>query len=142
MPKVISVPGKSLSLPQVPVYRIHFMKSYRIFVVLVTAMIGTGLLYLSTSGGSPVVPDDQLQEIVYVDSKSGEAFLLRARSSPELHPETGEPTLIPGMYCEKCKAWKPVGSMEMIQTNRFARRCPIHKVPLLREGPLPEEPSS
>ena len=89
-------------------------------------------------GGSPVIRDDQLQEVVYVDVKTGEAFLLRARNSPESHPGTGEPTLVPGMYCEKCNAWKPVGSMEQLQTNSAKRKCPVHKTLLIREGPRPE----
>jgi hypothetical protein len=107
-------------------------------LALFVAIFGLGLFYPLFVGGSSVVPDELLQEMVYVDIKSGDAFLLRARSSPEINPETGEPTLIPGLYCEKCNSWKPVGSMEMLQTNRSAHRCPIHKIPLLRDGPLPE----
>ena len=117
------------------------MKNYRVYFALASAVVVMALIYPMVFGGSASVADDQLQEIVYVDPATGKTFLLRARSSPEFHPETGEQTLIPGMYCEKCKAWKPVGSMEMIQTNRAARRCPIHKIPLLRDGPLPDEES-
>lgn len=109
----------------------------QILAVPVT-LIGLGIFYPLFVGGSSEVPDELLQEMVYVDMKTGETFLLRARSSPEYHPETGEPTLVPGLYCEKCNAWKPVGSMEMLQTNRSAHRCPIHKIPLVREGPLPD----
>lgn len=89
-------------------------------------------------GGSTTVPDELLQEFVYVDKDSGDVFLLRARSSPELNPETGEPTLVPGMYCEKCNAWKPVGPIEMLQTSRVPRVCPVHKTTLSLDGPLPE----
>ena len=107
-------------------------------LAIVATVIGLGLLYPLFGGGSSEVPDDQLQEMVYVDTLTGEAFLLRARTSPESHPETGDPTLIPGLYCKQCKAWKPVGSLEMLQTNKSARNCPIHKTPLSPEGPLPE----
>ena len=116
------------------------MTNYRVYFALAALVISGLLLYPVLVGGSSVVPDELLQEIVYVDRESGEAFLLRARSSPEYHPETGEPTLIPGMYCDKCKAWKPVGPMEMLQTSQFVHKCPIHKTRLLREGPLPESP--
>jgi hypothetical protein len=114
------------------------VNNLRIFVGLAAAIVCGWLLYPVLVGGSSVVREEELQEIVYVDSESGEAFLLRARTSPEYHPETGEPTLIPGMYCEKCQKWKPVGPIEMLQTNNGQRRCPIHKTPLLRDGPLPE----
>ena len=90
--------------------------------------------------GKTSVPDSQLQLMVYVDEKTEQPFLLRARSSRENHPETGERTLVPSLYCEKCKAWKPIGSMESLQNGRSARKCPIHKVDLVREGPLPESP--
>ena len=115
------------------------MTHYRLYFVLAT-IIGSGLLlYPVLVGGTSSIPDDQLQEIVYVDRDTGETFLLRARSSPETHPETGDPTLIPGMYCEKCRAWKPVGPFELLQTSRIVHKCPIHKTPLLREGPLPDD---
>jgi hypothetical protein len=115
------------------------MANYRVYYALAAIMISGLLLYPVLVGGSSTVPDEQLQEIVYVDRETGEAFLLRARSSPEYHPETGDPTLIPGMYCEKCRAWKPVGPLEVLQASRVPHKCPIHKTPLLREGPLPDD---
>jgi hypothetical protein len=109
--------------------------------IAVAVVIAAGAaLYPLFVGGSSAVPDELLQQFVYVDTNSGEAFLLRARRSPELHPETGEPTLIPGMYCEKCEAWKPVGPMENLQTRRAVHRCPVHKIPLTMDGPLPDAP--
>lgn len=106
-----------------------------LFAIVISGL----LLYPVLVGGTTSVPDEQLQEIVYVDRDTGETFLLRARSSPETHPETGEPTLVPGMYCEKCRAWKPVGPLEMLQTTRIVPKCPIHKSALLRDGPLPDD---
>ena len=108
------------------------------WVALVIVVVGGLACYPALFGGSTTVPDELLQEIVYVDKDSGDVFLLRARSSPEIHPETGEPTLIPGMYCEKCRTWKPVGPMEMLQSSKVTRVCPIHKIPLSLEGPLPD----
>ena len=115
------------------------LDNYRVIFVATIIVTSCLLLYPVLWGESSVIPDDQLQEIVYVDRNSGETFLLRARSSPEYHPETGDPTLIPGMYCEKCQAWKPVGPLETLQTSRIVHQCPIHKIPLLREGPLPDD---
>ena len=115
------------------------MGHYRIPAIFAAIAVAGALVYPLLFGGSSGVPDEQLQEIVYVDRESGETFLLRARLSPEYHPETGEPTLIPGMYCEKCRAWKAAGPLEMLQTSRIQPKCSVHKTPLLREGPLPDE---
>ena len=114
------------------------MANFRIPCTLVVVLVTGWLVYPVLFGGSGSVPDKLLQKIVYVDRKTGAAFLLPARYSPEIHPETGEATLIPGMYCEKCRAWKPVGPLETLQTSRTPRLCPTHKIPLLREGPLPD----
>jgi hypothetical protein len=116
------------------------MTANRSWLALVAVVVGGLACYPVLFGGATTVPDELLQEIVYVDKESGDVFLLRARSSPEMHPETGDPTLIPGMYCEKCKVWKPVGPMELLQTLKVPRDCPIHKTPLSLEGPLPETP--
>lgn len=115
------------------------MANSRLYAAFAAVVISGLLLYPVLVGGSSPVPDDQLQEIVYVDRETGATFLLCARSSPEIHPETGEPTLVPGMYCEKCRAWKPVGPLEMLQTSRIIHKCPLHKIPLLRDGPRPDE---
>lgn len=111
------------------------MANYRIGAVLAAVLVSGLLSYPVLVGGSSAVPDDQLQEIVYVDRETGDTFLLRARTSPEIHPETGEPTLVPGMYCERCRSWKPVGPLELLQTSRIVHKCPVHKIPLLREKP-------
>lgn len=108
-------------------------------VMAVCAILATvGILYPLMSRGTLIVRDDQLQEIPYVDIKSGEAFLLVARTSVAEHPGTGEMTLVPGMYCEKCQSWKAAGPMDALQTHGAVRRCSIHKTPLVREGPLPD----
>ena|GEM_PF-2155167 len=117
------------------------MNGKRVFLVLglVVSLAGLWLIFPILVRRSSHIPESQLQEIVYVDVESGDAFLLRARTSRATNPVTGEQTLIPGMYCSECKAWKPVGSMEMLQTKRAVRNCPIHKTPLSQGGPTPDE---
>ena len=114
------------------------MSKPRLSLIVLALVVSGLLLYPILVGGSSAVPDKLLQEIVYVDRESGEVFLLRARSSPEFHPETGEQTLIPGMYCEKCKAWKAVGPLETLQSSKVPHKCRIHKIPLVKDGPIPE----
>ncbi len=115
------------------------MNKYRVsFAMLATAM-GLGIVYLVVVARASAAKDSQLPKIVYVDFETEEVFLLSARSTPADRPDTGEPTLIPGMYCEKCQAWKPVGSIEKLRNRGSVRNCPIHKTPLSREGPLPKD---
>ena len=117
------------------------MASNRVFLGLAILLVTGGIFLLTRLfADSSIVLEHQLQEFVYVDTNTGEAFLLRARSSPEYHPMTGDPTLIPGLYCENCKAWKAVGPLEMLQTSHVPPVCPIHKRPLTQEGPLPDSP--
>ena len=110
-------------------------------IAVLAVIVAAWMLYPMLLGGSSVVADKDLQQIVHVDRETGKAFLVRARLSPEVNPETGKRTLIPGMYCEKCKAWKPVGPIELLQTQRSIHKCPTHKIPLLRDGPFPETAS-
>ena len=114
------------------------MSDNRTYLAGAAIILAAIAAYPMLVGGKTGVPDAQLQLMVYVDEKTEQPFMLRARSSREKHPETGERTLVPSLYCQKCKAWKPIGSMESLQNGRSARKCPIHKVDLVREGPLPE----
>lgn len=114
------------------------MKPMQIGLILGAIGICTGLIYSVLFGGSSRVPDAKLQKIVFVDTVTGDEFLMPARSSTEVHPQTGERTLIPGMYCEKCQRWKPAAPLDVMQTSHAVYRCPIHRIPLVREGILPD----
>ena len=114
------------------------MKDYRVYLGIGAVILAALFAYTFLFRGSTVVAESQLQEMVFVDTESGKAFLLRAKASPATNPETGKQTLVPGLYCEKCAAWKAVGSMERLQTGGAMRKCPTHKIPLLAEGPMPE----
>lgn len=116
------------------------MNDKRTYLAAAAIILAAIAMYPLLVGGKTGVSDAQLQQMVYVDEKTEQPFLLRARSSREKHPKTGELTLVPSLYCEKCKAWKPIGSIESLQNGRSTRKCPIHKVDLVREGPLPESP--
>lgn len=118
------------------------MPTSRVLGIVAVALIlvAGGWFVPSFLSGSSRVPDDQLQEMVFVDPKSGEVFLLPAREAIEFHPETGDQSLVPALYCSKCQAWKPVGSMETLQNNPSARMCPVHRIPLIHDGPLPDSP--
>ena len=114
------------------------MREYRYYLITAAVVVAAFVVYPLVFRGSSVVAESQLQEMVFVDPGSGKAFLIRAKTTPETNPETGKQTLVPGLYCEKCAAWKPVGSMERLQSGQAMRKCPVHKIALSAEGPRPE----
>lgn len=114
------------------------MNRFYYLIVIAVAIMASFAIYPWLFRGQEVVAESQLQEVVYVDTESGKPYLLRAKVSPATNPETGKQTLVPGLYCEKCAAWKAVGSMERLQTGGAMRKCPRHKIPLKADGPLPE----
>lgn len=115
------------------------MKKIQTFVALSLALLaGIGALYFLLHDASSGQTDDEPSEIVYVDTKSGATFLIASRSSPQENPETGERTLVPGMYCSECQAWKAVGPQDNRQIRRTTMKCPIHKIPLTSDVPDPD----
>jgi hypothetical protein len=109
-----------------------------IFASIFAVMIAVCGLYIVFDRIHAAGPDDDIPEIVYVDTKTGSAFLLASKTTPETHPTTGEKTLVPGLYCSECKAWKAVGPTENRQLRRKTQNCPIHKIPLTNDGPDPD----
>ena len=80
------------------------LRDYRMWLSLAALLIAGRMLYPALAGDrSPPVKDDELQQVVYVCRETGETFPLRAKASPEKHPRTGRLTLMPGLYCEKCR---------------------------------------
>lgn len=114
------------------------MREYRYYLITAAVIVAAFVVYPLLFRSSSVVADSQLQEMVFVDPESGKAFLIRAKTTPETNPDTGRQTLVPGLYCEKCAKWRPVGSMERLQAGQAMRKCPVHKIALTTDGPLPE----
>ena len=98
------------------------------------------MLYPALAGDrtSPV-RDEERQEIVYVCRDSGETFVLRAKTSPEKYPTTGRLTLMPGLYCEKCRVWRASPPLDVLQQSRTARLCPKTHTPMTENGPRAEK---
>ena len=116
------------------------MRDYRIWLSIAGLLIAARMLYPAFAGDrSSPVRDSELQEIVYVCRETGEMFPLRAKASPEKHPRTGRFTLMPGLYCAKCRAWRASPALEVLQQNPSARLCPKDKSPMTIDGPPPEK---
>ena len=113
-------------------------RSKTVFVSLFGLAVLACGLFLVFNRTSGAVPDDEPPEVVYVDTKTGATFLIASKTSPDSNPETGEKTLVPGLYCSECQAWKAVGPVENRQLRRKTNNCPIHKIPLTNDGPDPD----
>lgn len=114
------------------------MNDYRVWLAIGGFLLAGRLLLPVLAGDrSSQVREDDYQQVVYVCRDSGETFLLKAKSAPEKHPRTGQPTLWPGLYCESCKAWKFVGPLESLQASGKPPLCPRHNSPLTLDGPQP-----
>jgi hypothetical protein len=88
---------------------------------------------------SPLVTDDELPRIVFVCRSSQELFVGAARGTPAKHPQTGQPTLLPGWYCPKCKTWHAGPPSDAAARLPEKVLCPKTRAPLRREGPLPKD---
>ena len=63
-------------------------------------------------------------EATLIDSKTGERFRLASVDQvPAVHPETGERTLMPAMFCPRCEVWQQVPSPEHVNRIQNAMRC-------------------
>src|SRR5690606_25985915 len=76
--------------------------------------------------------------IVFVDLKTSEPVInLATTEVPAVNPETGERTLMPGLYCRTCQRWHPTPAFDTLQRIPGAGRCPTDGTPLTSDGPWP-----
>ncbi len=109
----------------------------KIFFALIFAM----LLIPTFLGCSnqDAAADDQQTKVAYYCKETKKIIVTTKQETPAINPETGRRTLFPTMYCEQCKAWRPIPSVEQAQKNEGARQCPKCKKMMVVDGPLPEK---
>ncbi len=100
-----------------------------------------GMLLTATLSGCDdnIAADDQQTKVAYYCKETKKIIVTTKQETPAINPETGRRTLFPTMYCEQCKAWRPIPSVEQAQKNAGARKCPKCKKMMLVEGPLLEK---
>ncbi len=77
-------------------------------------------------------------QAVYFDTASKQAVVFPASGEyPAIHPETGQPTLMPAMHCPQCAAWRQVPPPEQLNRSATPALCPRCRSRLQIEGPLP-----
>ena len=114
------------------------MRDYRVWLAIGGLLLAGRMMYPVLAGErSYKAREEDHQHFVFVCKESGEPFILRAKKEYETNPRTGQPTLIPGLYCTDCKKWRASPPMNVLQHNPSASVCPSHKVPMTADGPLP-----
>ena len=115
------------------------MRDYRVWLALGGLLLAGRLMYPILAGErSYKVREEDHPNFVFVCKESGEAFILRAKKELETNPRTGQPTLMPGLYCAQCGKWRASPSLSVLQQNPSASICPTHQVPMTTDGPLPK----
>jgi hypothetical protein len=104
-----------------------------------TLILATGLA--ASAGCSQADSEDSAKDrkMVFVCTKTGAAVVADKQQAPAVNPETGQRTLMPGLYCPKCKKWYPSPPLDVLQRNPNSARCPKTGEPLTADGPWPRE---
>jgi hypothetical protein len=100
--------------------------------------ICSSLALFAGCGGNEPPPDPKAGKMVYVDTKSKQAFVGQIIDTPATNPQTGQPTLMPALYCSKCSQWHAVPPLDEINQVGNATRCTKTRVPLTGDGPWPD----
>lgn len=107
-----------------------------------TRVVGGAIAFvmaMTLGCGSAPPPDPRANQMVYYDRATQKAVVYNiSRNIPALHPHTGQPTLVPALYCSQCQKWFPAPPIEVRERNPKAVICP-KKHRLTPDGPWPEE---
>lgn len=98
-------------------------------------------LCCSCAAETPADPERGGQ-MVYIDTATEQPFVANiSREFPALHPDSGERTLIPALYCPTCQKWYPAPPVEVLQRNPAAAKCPKSGDFMTANGPWPTAPA-
>ena len=79
-------------------------------------------------------------QMVYVNTQDQEAVVSAVASEfPARHPNTGERTLMPALYCAKCLAWRAVPPAVQINRSPGATECQACQTMMSIDGPWPQK---
>lgn len=115
------------------------MHDKRLWIALIGLMFGGWLISSQLTGGmrSAPVTQDELADAVFICRESGELFAGKVRPTPAAHPTTGQPSLMPALYCPKCEKWEEAPGLEQQQRSALTLKCAKTKAALQRTGPVP-----
>jgi hypothetical protein len=97
-----------------------------------------GILFASSC--SEAAPEARVPaEMVFFDVETKQPVVQQVSAeAPAVNAATGRRTLLPGLYCPQCRAWRPAPPLEVAQRTPAALRCPQCQGVMTADGPVPE----
>lgn len=84
--------------------------------------------------------DGTAGRMVFVDTQTMAAMVQPVSDTfPSVNPLTGQPTLMPGLYCSSCRKWYPVPPPDQINRRPDGALCPKTRTLLIADGPWPDD---
>jgi len=83
------------------------MKDSRLWMAAVGLLVTAVLVAPRLLPRRPPRPTSEVPVITYVCRESGEVFELPLDGSAVHHPATGRPTLVPAVYDQRNRRWRP-----------------------------------
>jgi hypothetical protein len=83
------------------------MKDMRLWMAAVGLLVAAALVVPRLLPQRPPRPTDAVPVIMYVCRQSGEVFELPLDGPVVDHPGTGQPTLVPAVYDQRRRRWRP-----------------------------------
>ena len=107
------------------------MRNLLLLLLAIVVLSGT-ISCKDLSGDESAVAD-----VVYLCRETNEMVTAPPQTTPAVNPRTGRPTLVRGLYCEKCRKWRAVPPRDVYAGNPLSWPCPRHRQPMSPDGPLP-----
>jgi hypothetical protein len=85
-------------------------------------------------------PESESDLVVYFDTATKRPVAREESVDiPAMHPRTGKRTLMPAVYCPKCRRWRQAPPIEQMQRDPKSMVCPKDGTALTADGPIPED---
>jgi hypothetical protein len=101
------------------------MKDPRIWIAVVALAVAAWLIApFAFPPRAPAVTEESVPRIRYVCRKTGEVFTLPLTGAMRDNPTTGEPTLVPAVYDEQRRQWRPGPPLEVMHRQGLLAPVP------------------
>lgn len=77
-------------------------------------------------------------QAVYICRETGDLFVGRGETAPQIHPRSGRATLWPAVYCPGCKGWTAAPPAERLSGHVELLKCPKCRETRSFQGVIPD----
>lgn len=109
------------------------------FFYIALAVLAAAALFLLPpfEWGGPSAGGQADDHVTYICRETNAISTGPPQPTPAVNPQTGRPTLLRALYCERCRAWQPAPPSDAHQGNPLAMLCRKDGSALSLKGPLP-----